>query len=101
MVLKRPIGCTIWGAQVGRVLKPPGRRSQQARQLWSPKFFGGRQSSQSHRQLWAARWAGRPLASNPLGRPLACCGGWEAGLSGPLVLKVASEKQLKGSLEGA
>ena len=27
----------------------------QARQLWSPKPSGGRQSSQSNRQLWAAR----------------------------------------------
>ena len=29
-----------------------------------------------------------------------CCGDWEAGLLGPLVLKVASEKSLKGGLEG-
>ena len=33
-------------------------------------------------------------------KKLECCGDWEAGLSGLLVLKVASEKASRGALRG-
>ena len=59
-----PIATIHRGRRAGRTC-----RSRQARQLWSLKPSGGRQSSRPTGSCGLRGKPGRPLASNPSGRP--------------------------------